>query len=405
MKRITALIITAAMMLSIAVSAASFSDTDGHWAADEIDKAYSSGFVNGDGDGTFRPDDSVSRAEFIKMITALTAAKFDDTVPNELDDGTHWASKYYNFAAMVLVRRLTEDDKVGDVVPGVINSENADLPISRWEMAYIMSEVFANVFGRAADEAEYADKTEIEKVYPKAISDAVTNCIGQGIMKGDENGSFNPADNGTRAEAATLMNRASARMDELIEYFKTINQSGVTIKTFDEIPEGHPIVTVEMENGKSFKIELYPEYAPQTVANFVSLVKDGFYDGLTFHRVVKDFMAQGGDPEGTGMGGCDYAIRGEFSANGFAQNTLKHEHGTISMARTTDPDSASSQFFICYTDVPTLDGQYAAFGKVIEGMDTVDAFLNVKMEKNSMGEDAVPSTPIVMKKVTVADGK
>jgi cyclophilin family peptidyl-prolyl cis-trans isomerase len=162
-------------------------------------------------------------------------------------------------------------------------------------------------------------------------------------------------------------------------------------------------VLVEMENGEDFVIELYPEYAPQTVQNFVDLVTDGFYDGVGFHRVVEGFMAQGGDPEGTGMGGSGVNIPGEFAGNGFAQNTLSHTRGVISMARSMDPDSASSQFFICYDDASFLDGQYAAFGKVIEGMETVDNFLNVKRTYNSMGEEASPTEPITMKRVTLIE--
>ncbi len=162
-------------------------------------------------------------------------------------------------------------------------------------------------------------------------------------------------------------------------------------------------VLVEMENGEDFVLELYPEYAPQTVQNFVDLVTDGFYDGVGFHRVVDGFMAQGGDPEGTGMGGSGVQIPGEFAANGFTQNTLSHTRGVISMARSQDPDSASSQFFICYDDARFLDGQYAAFGKVIEGMETVDGFLDVERTYNSMGEEASPVEPIVMKKVTIIE--
>ena len=163
----------------------------------------------------------------------------------------------------------------------------------------------------------------------------------------------------------------------------------------------NPKVLVEMENGENFTLELYPEYAPETVANFTKLVEEGFYDGVTFHRVVAGFMAQGGDPEGTGMGGSKDKIKGEFSANGFTQNTLSHQKGVISMARSMDMNSASSQFFICYDDASFLDGQYAAFGKVIEGMETVENFLKVEREMNSMGEEATPKTPIVMKRVTI----
>ncbi len=176
-----------------------------------------------------------------------------------------------------------------------------------------------------------------------------------------------------------------------------------TNKEDKQMTEENVKVLVEMENGEDFTLELYPEYAPQTVQNFVDLVTDGFYDGVGFHRVVEGFMAQGGDPEGTGMGGSGVQIPGEFASNGFSQNTLSHTRGVISMARSQAPDSASSQFFICYDDASFLDGQYAAFGKVIEGMETVDGFLNVKRTYNSMGEEAVPSEPIVMKKVTVIE--
>ena len=132
------------------------------------------------------------------------------------------------------------------------------------------------------------------------------------------------------------------------------------------------MVTITMETGKQIKIELLPEYAPKTVANFEKLVKEGFYDGLTFHRIIPGFMIQGGDPLGNGMGGAKEKIPGEFKQNGFAQNTLKHVRGVISMARAYDPNSASSQFFIMHADAPHLDGAYAAFGRVIEGMDVVD---------------------------------
>jgi len=129
----------------------------------------------------------------------------------------------------------------------------------------------------------------------------------------------------------------------------------------------NPIVTMEMENGSIIKIELYPDIAPNTVKNFISLVQKNFYDGLIFHRVIRGFMIQGGDPEGTGMGGPGYSIKGEFSYNHF-ENNLKHSAGVISMARSQMPDSAGSQFFIMHKDSPHLDGSYAAFGKVMEGM-------------------------------------
>lgn len=155
------------------------------------------------------------------------------------------------------------------------------------------------------------------------------------------------------------------------------------------------MVVIEMENGKKIKIELYPETAPITAANFEKLVKEGFYDGLIFHRVINGFMIQGGDPRGNGTGGSDEKIKGEFLANG-VPNNLKHTRGVISMARAMDPNSASSQFFIMHQDAPHLDGQYAAFGKVIEGMDAVDEIAAVPV-----GFDDKPRIKQVMKKVTI----
>lgn len=141
----------------------------------------------------------------------------------------------------------------------------------------------------------------------------------------------------------------------------------------------NPIVTFEMEDGKIFKAELYPDLAPNTVNNFISLIKNNFYDGIIFHRVIKGFMIQGGDPEGTGMGGPGYSIKGEFSSNGF-KNDLKHQRGVLSMARTMIPDTGGSQFFVMHKDSPHLDGEYAAFGKVIEGIEVIDDIANVKTD-------------------------
>ncbi|MBD5098513.1 MAG: peptidylprolyl isomerase [Clostridiales bacterium] len=157
----------------------------------------------------------------------------------------------------------------------------------------------------------------------------------------------------------------------------------------------NPIVTIEMEDGGVMKAELYPEIAPNTVNNFVSLVQSGFYDGLIFHRVIPGFMIQGGDPNGTGMGGPGYSIKGEFAQNGF-QNDLIHERGVLSMARTMDPNSAGSQFFVMVDDAPHLDGAYTAFGKVIEGMETADAIVSAKRDWNDR-----PKKEQKMKKVTV----
>lgn len=156
-------------------------------------------------------------------------------------------------------------------------------------------------------------------------------------------------------------------------------------------------VKIEMENGDIMRGELYPEIAPKTVDNFVKLVEDGFYDGLIFHRVIPGFMIQGGCPDGTGMGGPGHTIEGEFSANGF-KNDLKHERGVLSMARAMNPNSAGSQFFIMVADAPHLDGQYAAFGKIIEGMEAADTIVSQK--RNMMDK---PDVPQVMKKVTIEE--
>ena len=155
------------------------------------------------------------------------------------------------------------------------------------------------------------------------------------------------------------------------------------------------MVIIEMENGGKIELELYPEVAPKTVANFEKLVGQGFYDGLIFHRVIRGFMIQGGDPQGTGMGGAKEKIVGEFRANGY-NNTLKHTRGVISMARAYDPNSASSQFFIMHEDAPHLDGQYAAFGKVVSGMETVDEIASIPVGPNDR-----PRIAMRMKKVYI----
>ncbi len=159
--------------------------------------------------------------------------------------------------------------------------------------------------------------------------------------------------------------------------------------------EVNPVVTITMEDDSKIELELYPKKAPNTVNNFVTLVEKGYYDGLTFHRVIPDFMIQGGDPEGNGTGGPGYSIGGEFSDNGF-DNDLKHERGVISMARSSDPDSAGSQFFIMTKTTESLDGQYAAFGKVISGMEVVDKIVAVDRDANDK-----PKDDVIMKKVSV----
>lgn len=157
----------------------------------------------------------------------------------------------------------------------------------------------------------------------------------------------------------------------------------------------NPIVTFEMKDGDKFYVELYPEVAPNTVNNFISLINKGFYNGLCFHRVIEGFMIQGGDPKGNGTGGPGYTIRGEFTKNGF-KNNLKHKRGVISMARSMMPNSAGSQFFIMHADAPHLDGQYAAFGQVIDGMEVIDKIAEVNVDYNDK-----PLRDQVIKSVTV----
>lgn len=157
----------------------------------------------------------------------------------------------------------------------------------------------------------------------------------------------------------------------------------------------NPIVTFKMKGGDTFSAELYPDVAPNTVNNFISLIKRGYYNGLTFHRVIEGFMIQGGDPNGTGTGGSGYTIRGEFTKNGF-KNNLKHKRGVLSMARSMMPNSAGSQFFVMHADAPHLDGQYAAFGMVIDGMDVVDKIASVNVDYNDR-----PLKEQIMEVVTV----
>lgn len=157
------------------------------------------------------------------------------------------------------------------------------------------------------------------------------------------------------------------------------------------------MVEITMENGKIIRIELDASAAPLTVENFEKLVKEGFYDGLTFHRIIPGFMIQGGDPDGNGMGGPGYGIKGEFASNGW-NNPIKHTRGVISMARSMMPNSAGSQFFIMHKDAPHLDGDYAAFGKVVEGIEVVDEIAGVKTDRNDR-----PTAPVVMKTVRIVE--
>lgn len=197
-------------------------------------------------------------------------------------------------------------------------------------------------------------------------------------------------------EEHEVLDDSTAQQNSDIQFSENDDPEQITV--LEKSPES----TDPQELG-SFTITLYPEYAPETCENFQNLIEQGFYDGLTFHRVVDDFMAQGGDPTGTGTGGSENTIKGEFAQNGYEANTLSHTRGIVSMARSSDPDSASSQFFICYQDCNFLDGQYAAFGEVTEGMEIVDKFLEVDRAYNSGGELAVPIQPITISKAEMID--
>lgn len=399
MKKIISVLL-AALMFSTVAYAHPFSDVSGHWAEEEIEYGYENGIISGYGDGLYKPNNSITRAEFIKMLVASLAENFGFDI-DKYETDEHWAAKYAGFAEKEGLIKVLSDEVHDGVNPGGFSAENYNYPIKRWEMAYMIGEAMANGFGFTSDRTvDYADKAAVSEQYGEKIENAVNNCILAGMVKGDENGNFNAEKYATRAQALTIINRFDRDIKEVIK--ELLNSQEEHVKTYTEIPSGHPKVTFEMENGDKFTVELYPEYAPQTVANFVYLAKSGFYNGLIFHRVVDNFMAQGGDPKGNGTGGSGENILGEFSANG-VKNPIKHERGTISMARSATPNSASSQFFICYTDCSFLDGNYAAFGKVCEGMEVVDSFLSVERELNSIGETATPVNEIKIKTVTVQE--
>lgn len=191
-------------------------------------------------------------------------------------------------------------------------------------------------------------------------------------------------------------------MKKYTRYFASALAMVMMMGTFAGCSEDKKDSETGASGGETFVMTLYPDVAPITCENFEKLVGEGFYDGLTFHRVVEDFMAQGGDPAGNGTGGSKETIKGEFSANG-VENNLSHQRGVVSMARSSDMDSASSQFFICYTDCSFLDGQYAAFGEVTEGMEVVDSFLKVERVLGGDGAVSSPTSPITISKAAMID--
>ncbi len=414
MKRIIALILATVMVLGTAtVMAQGFNDTKGHWGETEINTALEKGIVNGDGTGAFRPNDTVTRAEFVKMLSAVVAKKLGaNDVPDDFKTDNTWYSKYYNFAISFYLAQ-DKENAIDGINPGVFTENDATAPIKRWEMAFSVASLLEVLLGKEANSiAIFADSAEIQQ-YPGVISGAITLAAEYKIMNGTGGGKFNPNGTGTRAEATAIALRVDTLIDSYIEeenakqqaildQFKKEYDDNLITYSDSEIPTSNVKVKFTMENGKTFIVELYPSEAPQTVANFVSLVNKGFYDGLKFHRVIEGFMAQGGDPNGDGTGGSGKYILGEFAENGVTTNTLTHKEGTISMARSNiSNNSASSGFFICFEAQPTLDGAYAPFGQVIEGMENVHAFLEIEREMSSTGEPSVPKEDIVIKSVKV----
>ena len=396
--------ILALCIFGATVSAHPFTDTQGHWADEEIGYAYENKIVNGYSDGLFKPQGTVTRAEFVKMLMSVIGENLV-LIVTEIEDNSHWAAPYYRFAIESGLFMADDSASYDGVYPAMLEGENYNTPIKRWEMAYMLFTTMVVLLGQYPEVGTYNDQQATLDTYGGMIDLAVSGCIGFGMITGDQNGNFNPAKEGTRAEAVTIVNRVDRFIKTIIEENnkqreEAENAVNALVKTYEEIPNGKPKVSVELSNGKKFKIELYPEMAPQTVANFVALVKDGFYNGLTFHRVIEGFMAQGGDPNGDGTGGAEHTIVGEFAANGFT-NLLSHQRGVISMARSEFNNSASSQFFICYEDCSFLDGNYAAFGKVIEGMDVVDSFIDGGLEMSMSGELSTPKEAIVIKKATL----
>jgi len=416
MKKIIAILLAGCLFFSFSALsfAQEFTDINGHWAEQDILSAQQAGIVSGDGNGLFRPNDPITRAEYFKILTATVASLFELDIPKGGEGALHWVADYYAFA---LNTNLYEFDfgnivqtKSGEVEPAVLELGNADYPIERWEMAYLINGTL-QAMGLEIPEKEVrlTDSGAIAG-YTENIQQSIKNCAMAEIIKGDENANFNPSKNGTRAEAVVMIKRFLEGLNDIVgQLTSKDNQKeeetmfNETVKTYAEaeIPKTNVKVKFTMEDGATFTAELYPEYAPQTVANFVALVEDGFYNGLTFHRIVDGFVVQGGDPKGDGTGGAKNNIVGEFAVNGWSKNTLSHEEGVLSMARSGMPDSASSQFFICLDDCSSLDGMYAAFGKVIEGMDTVKFLTKVERTMGFDGALSSPKEPVVMKTVEI----
>ncbi len=387
MKKLIAFIVTLVMVCSITVSAHPFTDVRGHWAESQLEVAYNNGMINGDPDGRFRPDENISRAEYLKMLTAVTAKwlEIPDSEINRFDDGSHWASKYYNFAlhqGWVInysydagdpeYAAFVDEIRVGDILPGNMNKDNFDIPIERWEMAYMASRFAHSLCGVAMSNKAntgFADYNSIAATFSGTVTMHIACSYGAGIMTGDPSGNLNASDNGTRAEAAVMVNRFINLIDK--EY-KTIPETNVT---YSDIPQGHPVAVITFSGERSVELELYPEYAPQTVAHFVAMVKKGAYNEDV------DVIGVNGDDYNTIGSICavttpkevEATIYGEFAKNGFAQNTLPFEKGTAVMDYMWNYNDGSLKFRILAENMTEKNGSAAAFGKVIKGMEVIEA--------------------------------
>jgi len=386
MKKFIAFLLVCAMLCSMTVFAHPFNDVGGHWAEPQLEIAYQSGMINGDPDGRFRPDDNISRGEYLKMLTAVTA-QWLETPQSEIDrfaDDAHWAYKFYNYAmyqgwvinyAYDFVdpeyEEFVNEIKVGDVIPGNMDAETFDVPIERWEMAYLASRFAHSICGASmAKKAQngYADYAEVSANYPALVLNHISCSYGAGIMTGDETGRLNASDNGTRAEAAVMVNRYLALIDG--EYRKIPD----TNVTYQQIPEGHPVAVITLSDESKIEIELYPEYAPQTVAHFVDLVKSGFYnEEVDVNGVNKEnFPTVGSLCTFSTPKEIEKTVYGEFTKNGYTANVMPFEKGTVVMDYMWNYNDGAANFRILAEDMPEKAGDAAAFGKVISGMDILE---------------------------------
>lgn len=339
-----------------------FQDVQSQWFANGVKVSYELGLIKGKDSKNFQPQDKMSLAEAITIAARVHSIYYGGggVIPQK-------SGQWYQGAVSYAIEN-------GIIKDGQFQDYKA--PATRGDLAY----VFAHAVDATA--LPIINKTvSISDVNAKTTYNLeITTLYKAGVLTGSgSNNEFRPTADITRAEAATIISRLAGS-----------NKVTTPTKTTK-------IVKIEMENGDVIKAELYPKVAPTTVANFISLVEKGFYNGLIFHRVIPGFMIQGGDPLGTGTGGPGYAIPGEFSENGF-KNNLSHERGILSMARSSDPNSAGSQFFITVANASFLDGKYAAFGKVIQGMDVVDKIVAVQTASNDK-----PTSPQKMKKVTIEE--